>query len=89
MAPVFWKCPKQGLVSMSTAEAELQILCAGSLATKNVGMLMKEMTKPMKEFVERRETIQELLDKKNFKLMKKNHLKVKKTYYWLTTKQQR
>jgi hypothetical protein len=66
MSPVFWKCAKQGLVSMSTAEAELQMLCEGSLATKNVGMLMKEMTKPMKEFVERKETLQELLDKEEF-----------------------
>ena len=44
MALVFWKCARQGLVSLSTAEAELQMLCEGSLATKNVGMLVKEMT---------------------------------------------
>ena len=65
-APVFWKCARQGLVSLSTAEAELQMLCEGSLATKNVGMLVKEMTKPMKDFQERKETIQELNDKEEF-----------------------
>ena len=58
MAPVFWKCARQGLVSLSTAEAELQMLCEGSFATKNVGTLVKEMTKPMKDFQERKETIQ-------------------------------
>ena len=63
MAPVFWKRAKKGLVSMSTAEAELQMLCEGSLATKNVGMLVKEMTKPRKDFQERKESIQELHNK--------------------------
>ena len=40
-------------VSLSTAEAELQMLCEGSLATKNVGMLVKEMTRPLMDFQER------------------------------------
>ena len=66
MAPVFWKCARQGLVSLSTTEAELQMLCEGSLATKNVGMLVKETTKPMKDFQERKKTIQELNDKEEF-----------------------
>ena len=42
------------------------MLCEGSLTTKNVGMLMKEMTRPMKDFKERRETIQQLRDKEDF-----------------------
>ena len=42
------------------------MLCEGSLATKNVGMLVKEVTKPMKDFQERKETMQELHDKKEF-----------------------
>ena len=66
VAPVFWKCAKQGLVSLSTAEAELQMLCEGSLATTNVGMLVKEMTKPRKDFEERKESIQELHNKEEF-----------------------
>jgi hypothetical protein len=48
---------QKGLVSLSTAEAEPQMLCEGSLATKNVGTLLKEMAKPQKEFKERNETI--------------------------------
>ena len=70
MAPVFWKCAKQGLVSMSTAEAELQMLCEGSLATKNVGMLVKEMTKPRKIFKKEKSPFRNFITKKNFKLMK-------------------
>ena len=42
------------------------MLCEGSLATKNVGTFMEEMIKPMKDFEERKETIQELLDKEEF-----------------------
>jgi hypothetical protein len=45
---------------MSTAESELQMLCEGSLATRNVGTLIKEMMKPMKESSESEETIKEL-----------------------------
>ena len=30
LAPVFWKCARQGLVSLSTVEAELQMLCGRS-----------------------------------------------------------
>jgi len=42
------------------------MLCEGSLATKNVRMLIKEMTKPIKDFKERSVTIQELNDKEEF-----------------------
>jgi hypothetical protein len=38
-------------VSLPTAEAELQMLCEGSLATEHVGMLLKETTKPPNEIL--------------------------------------
>ena len=60
MAPVYWKCARQALIAMSTAESELQMLCEGSLATRNVGILIKETMKPMKESSETEETIKEL-----------------------------
>ena len=44
------------------------MLCEGSLATKNVGMLIKETARPIKDFEERRETIQELHDKEEFQV---------------------
>ena len=68
MAPVYWKCARQALIAMSTAESELQMLCEGSLATRNVGMLIKEMTKPMKEVLETEETIHELNEREEFAL---------------------
>jgi hypothetical protein len=60
MAPVYWKCARQALIAMSTAESELQMLCEGSLATRNVGTLIKEIMKPMKEVPEPKETIKEI-----------------------------
>ena len=68
MAPVYRKCARQALIAMSTAESELQMLRKGSLATRNVGMLIKEMMKPMKEVTEPEETIQELDERKVFAL---------------------
>lgn len=68
MAPVYWKCARQALVAMSTAESELQMLCEGSLATRNVGMLVKETMKPMKEVIKAQETIQELNEREEFAL---------------------
>ena len=68
MAPVYWKCARQALIAMSTAESELQMLCEGSLATRNVGMLIKEMMKPMKEIPETKETIKELDEREEFAL---------------------
>ena len=41
LAPIYWKCAKQALVAQSAAESELQMLCEGSFATENVGMLMR------------------------------------------------
>ena len=44
LAPIFWKCGCQSLVSQSTAESELQMLVEGSLAAQNIGSLVKEVT---------------------------------------------
>ena len=33
-SPIFWKCGSQGLIALSTAESELQMLCEGSLAAQ-------------------------------------------------------
>ena len=68
MAPFYWKCARQALIAMSTAESELQILCGGSLATRNVGMLINEMMKPMKESPEQEETITELDEREKLAL---------------------
>ena len=68
MAPVYWKCARQALIAMSTAESELQMLCEGSLATRKVGMLIKEMMKPMKDKLEEEETIKELDEREEFAL---------------------
>ena len=69
VAPVYWKCARQALTPMSTAESELQMLREGSLATSDVGMLIKEMTKPMKEVLEEEEeTLQELNEREEFAL---------------------
>ena len=51
LAPVYWKCAKQASTAMSTAETELQMLCEGSLAMKNVGMIMKKMIKPFQKTI--------------------------------------
>ena len=66
LAPVYWKCAKQALIALSAAEAELQMLCEGSLAVRNVGMLMKEMMKPYKERLEKIETLKELEEREEF-----------------------
>jgi hypothetical protein len=66
MAPVYWKCASQTLIGMSTAESEVQTLCEGSLATRNVGTLIKEMTKPMKEVIEVEETAKELDERRSY-----------------------
>ena len=68
MVPVYWKCARQALIAMSTAESELQMLREGSLATRSVGMLIKEIIKPMKEVLEAEETIQELNEREEFAL---------------------
>jgi hypothetical protein len=44
------------------------MLCEGSLATRNVGMLMREMMKPIKEVRERVETSKELIKREEFAL---------------------
>ncbi len=41
-SPVFWKCGRQALIAMSTAESELQMLIEGSLAAQNIGMLKRK-----------------------------------------------
>ena len=50
-------------VSVLEAREARRMLCEGSLATKKVGMLLKEMVKPQKDFKARTETIKELQDK--------------------------
>jgi len=66
LAPVFWKCGTQSLISLSTAEAELQMLTEGSLAAQNIGLLIKEVTKLPKRICERQETIKELEEREEF-----------------------
>ena len=66
LAPIYWKCARQALIALSTAEAELQMMCEGSLAVRNVGMLMKETVKPYKEKLEKIETLKELEEREEF-----------------------
>ena len=63
---MFWKCARQALTALSKAEAKLQMLCEGSLATKNVGMSLKESMKPQRKIIERWETIKDLYKRVEF-----------------------
>ena len=65
-SPIFWKCGVQALIATSTAESELQMLVKGSLAAQNVGMMVKEMLKPIKKKERRLETIKELEEREEF-----------------------
>ena len=66
-SPVFWKCGRQALIAMSTAESELQMLIEGSLAAQNIGMMVKEMRRPrFKKEKKGIETIQELQEREEF-----------------------
>ena len=65
-SPIFWKCGVQALIATSTAESELQMLVEGSLAAQNVGMMVKEMLKPIKKKEQRLETIKELEEREEF-----------------------
>ena len=52
---------------MSTAESELQMLVEGSLAAQNIGMLVKEMRKPMlKKKQKRIESLKALQEREEF-----------------------
>ena len=76
---MFWKCARQALTALSTAEAELQMLCEGSLATRNVGMLMKEMMKPRTEVKLARNWSK---GKSSQLKMRRSQPKAKKISYW-------
>ena len=46
MAPVFWKCGVQAMVSTSTAECELMEMMEGNLASMSVGEIVHEVSYP-------------------------------------------
>jgi hypothetical protein len=69
MAPVFWKCGFQTMVSTSTAECELMKMMEGNLASMSVGEIIHEVCHPNLEEEE-----------KDQKMSFKEYIKVQEEY---------